>query len=1682
MFGIGGFRHMDKAKKRIIIVEDKSIVSHDLRKRLEVLGYEVPGIAASGEKAIELVKEHMPDLVLMDIQLEGEMDGIEAANQIKAEYHIPVIFLTAFSDEATLKRAMITEPYAYIIKPFEPRELQVSIEIALYKHEMETELEDTAEFLDMILGNTEEGIFVLNDDFEYVYINAASGRMMGHDPKEWIGKRAGSNVHPEDAGIGLAALQVMYEKGKADFTARIKRYDEVYRHLHITYSLMNWRGSEHVLGVSNDITDILEATNMIRESEEQYRTLFESSADAVMLLDDTGFIDCNEATLYMFGLDKKDEFIGVRPSQLSPPYQPDDQDSQKAANEKIAAAYQWGHNRFEWVHRRKSGEDFPAEVWLTAFELKGKLVLQATVRDLTEKKRIENELERHRGHLEEMVEETYKDLTESEEKYRHLIERANDGIVIIQDGLVKYLNDKILQITGLEKHEILDNEFTNLIPPEIRGQILDFYKRRMAGEDLPSIYEITLLRNNGDVVPVEINAGIINFEGKPADLAFIRDLTQRKKTEKALVESEEKFRDLAEQSPNMIFINQGGKVIYVNPECERVMGYTKDEFYDPDFDFMGLISAEYKEIVGDKLKNHMQGVEVQIYECVILDKEGNEFDVINSTKLISYLGQPAILGVITDISERKKAEEEIMKKTLEWETTFNSMSDWVSLIDSESSLIIQSNQASEYILGLPREEIIGKVCNEIVHKGAPPDDCPLAKSKLSGKRETMEFEEGGRWFHVSVEPVINDSGPTTNFVHIVRDISEKKKAEDSLIESEERFRQVAESAGEWIWEVDANGLYTYASPAIERILGYKPEEVVGKKHFYDFFTLDARDEMKQAAISAFERKEHIIKFENTNLHKEGHVVFLETSGTPILDKNNDLVGYRGLDTDITERKKAEEAPLITQFAIERMSDATFWMDSDANFFYVNNAACESLGYTRSELLGMSVADIDLHFPKDRWADHWKGHWDGLKNVRSSLYESVYKTKDGAEFSVEVTNNYIRYKDKEYNCAIARDITDRKKSEKAIQESHEKIRGIFSSMDDLVFGVDSEGVFIFYHSPENTKLIAKPEDFLGRKYSDVLPPMISEQIDIGFEKTKNGDIYEFEYPLKTEKIDLWFSAKLSPYMLNNKPSGFISVVRDITQRKRSERALRDGERFLANIFESIQDGLIVMDTDLKIVSTNKTIEKWFPHKMPFEGKTCNDLLQCDSPDGECKCPSRDVLALDESELRVIRKIGQDNAHIGWLELHSFPMHDVDTGELTGVIEYVRDITEKRKAEEERFAFQNQLDAFFHASTDGIGIEKDERFIYANPRLVELFGCTDLSELIGKKPSDFMSPESAIMVSEYHVQRTAGKFAPTYYEFKAVRKNDGSTFDAEVSIHEYKIKDEFYTVGFVRDITERKQAENQRRTSEAQYRSTVNSISDSIHVVDRNMIITIFNESFQEWCSELSLNCTDAVGKHVTDIFPFLSESVMAEYKKVFEDGQIIETSEDIDIDGKVYTTQTRKIPLMEGGQVVSIVTIVRDMTEEKRRQEEDVKQRILEAQFEMKSVLTDLVPIFLDSMGSTDRVQFIENLSDKLEGVLDKRYYDGIGEDTAKDIGRAYIRVLEDLGGESYLDCVSEDSCLTKVIGCPWNNQETRNLILCILCRGIASKFAQRSKSEIDIKLRKTMADGSSECEITVEKK
>jgi two-component system, cell cycle sensor histidine kinase and response regulator CckA len=176
------------SKASILVVEDEFITAESLRDQLETLGYNVSGIVASGQRAIEEAESKRPDLVLMDIVLQNEMDGIEAAKQISSRFDIPFIYLTAYSDESIVERAKITKPSGYLIKPFVDRELQISIELALYKHAMDKHSKENEEQLNAIMEAARDSIFVKDSSLRYILVNPSMESFLELPASELIGR------------------------------------------------------------------------------------------------------------------------------------------------------------------------------------------------------------------------------------------------------------------------------------------------------------------------------------------------------------------------------------------------------------------------------------------------------------------------------------------------------------------------------------------------------------------------------------------------------------------------------------------------------------------------------------------------------------------------------------------------------------------------------------------------------------------------------------------------------------------------------------------------------------------------------------------------------------------------------------------------------------------------------------------------------------------------------------------------------------------------------------------------------------------------------------------------------------------------------------------------------------------------------------------------------------------------------------------------------------------------------------------------------------------------------------------------------------------------------------------------------------------------------------------------------
>ncbi len=171
-----------------MIVEDERIVALDIKSSLESLGHTVTAIVASGEAALKKVVENQPDLVLMDIQLQGDMDGVKTAEQIRENFNVPVIYLTANADNNTLQRAKLTEPFGYILKPFEEKELNISIEMAIYKHQKESQVKASEQWFARTLKSIGDAAIAIDNNNLLVFINTSAEALTGWKQEDAIGK------------------------------------------------------------------------------------------------------------------------------------------------------------------------------------------------------------------------------------------------------------------------------------------------------------------------------------------------------------------------------------------------------------------------------------------------------------------------------------------------------------------------------------------------------------------------------------------------------------------------------------------------------------------------------------------------------------------------------------------------------------------------------------------------------------------------------------------------------------------------------------------------------------------------------------------------------------------------------------------------------------------------------------------------------------------------------------------------------------------------------------------------------------------------------------------------------------------------------------------------------------------------------------------------------------------------------------------------------------------------------------------------------------------------------------------------------------------------------------------------------------------------------------------------------
>jgi two-component system sensor histidine kinase UhpB len=263
-------------KKQILIAEDERIVAEDVKTKLEQVGYAVVGIVNSGEESVKRSEKLKPDLVLMDIVLEGKMDGIEAAAEILSKHNIPVVYLTAYSDKKTLKRAKVTEPFGFIIKPFEAQDLFTSIEMALYRHTLRNMLKESEERYKALFDRSLSYIYLHDFNGQFIDANDAALKALGYRRKEILQLNFASLIDKSQLSKATQSLEEIIRTGhqKRPDEYKLRKKDGHYIWVETEGSLIYKDGKPYAIqGIGRDITERKEAEETLKESREQLRSL-----------------------------------------------------------------------------------------------------------------------------------------------------------------------------------------------------------------------------------------------------------------------------------------------------------------------------------------------------------------------------------------------------------------------------------------------------------------------------------------------------------------------------------------------------------------------------------------------------------------------------------------------------------------------------------------------------------------------------------------------------------------------------------------------------------------------------------------------------------------------------------------------------------------------------------------------------------------------------------------------------------------------------------------------------------------------------------------------------------------------------------------------------------------------------------------------------------------------------------------------------------------------------------------------------------------------------------------------------------------------------------------------------------------------------------------------------------------
>lgn len=739
-----------------------------------------------------------------------------------------------------------------------------------------------------IFDSLPDMIAIIGTDFKIKKVNKAMLDDLGVKSKDLVGKECYSLMHCSKKPPNLCPHAKMLKDKLAhqvEFPIELLEGDYSVSASPIMDSHGNLTGSIHIV---HSVTE----RNKLSKENRYLASIVESSADAIYGKDQEGnVVSWNKAAETMYGY-PREEMIGKSTQVIIPPHRRVEYD------EFMTQIYEGkAITNHDTVRMKKNGELIDVSLYISPmYDSNGKINGSATIaHDIHERKLME------------------KTLKANEEKYREVFNNANDMIslnLLEKDGRPGKFID--VNTIGLERYGYTYNEFLNITPVDLVAPE-DRTKIRLNDKNLSltgySELEIITTSKYGKKIPVEINSHIFELNGKKVAIAVGRDITERKKAEKALVESENRYRSLFENMLEGFIL--GKIVLNSEAEPENWIHLAVNKNFKTITGLDDVIGRNVTELVPDLKETNPEMFEIfgRVSSTGVNETFETYVKFMEKWLNISVFSPEKnhFVAVFEDITERKNSELALANSEEKFREVFNNANDAMFLqriCKSGPGKFIEVNDRASKSLGYSKEEMVNMELKDIISPETALYLPTIFENVIRDGKATFEAEhltKKGDVLPVEVNTHLFYIKGEKHLLSIARDISERKKSENALKSSEKKYRTIFENIQDVFFQTDENGLLKTLSPSIENYSGYKPEEIIGKPA--DNFYADPKE--RKLLIQKIEENGHVEDYEITLKTRDNKLTNVSINAQIMTNSVNEPIGIEGSMRDISERKQME---------------------------------------------------------------------------------------------------------------------------------------------------------------------------------------------------------------------------------------------------------------------------------------------------------------------------------------------------------------------------------------------------------------------------------------------------------------------------------------------------------------------------------------------------------------------------------------------------------------------------------------------------------------------------------------------------------------------------------------------------------------------------------------------------------